>query len=65
MVKDTYAENEWTVEEWMGAWNIRVGTVYSCRKCGSMIIVTKGGVGVLEPKCCGRDMAQVSGRENA
>jgi len=50
---------EWDVGRWRRAWNIRVGVAYTCRVCGSMVMVTKGGVGVLEPVCCGRPMSEV------
>ena len=50
---------EWDVEQWRRAWDIRVGAAFVCRVCGSMVMVTKGGVGVLEPICCGRRMEEV------
>jgi desulfoferrodoxin-like iron-binding protein len=34
----------------------QLGKVYICRKCGSQVIVTKGGTGAL--KCCGGPMEQ-------
>ncbi len=48
---------EWTVEQWSKAWSIQVGRVYVCRQCNTMIMVTKGGVGNLEPICCGQGYA--------
>ncbi len=51
---------EWSVEEWTTEWTIRVGKAYLCQVCGTMVMVTKGGVGVIEPKCCSRDMEEVS-----
>jgi hypothetical protein len=51
---------EWTAEQWRRAWNIQVGKAYSCRRCCTMIMVTKGGVGNLEPICCGRKMELIS-----
>jgi desulfoferrodoxin-like iron-binding protein len=33
-----------------------LGKVYICGKCGSQVIVTKGGTGAL--KCCGGPMEQ-------
>ncbi|MEE8574212.1 MAG: hypothetical protein V3T30_02265, partial [Thermodesulfobacteriota bacterium] len=65
MANGNYPEYEWTVEEWTDAWNIRVGSAYACKKCGSMIIVTKGGVGVLEPNCCGVEMSPFEDEEEA
>ena len=41
---------EWTTEEWVSAWTIHVGKAYRCDKCDTMIMVTKGGVGTLEPQ---------------
>ncbi|MBI5893707.1 MAG: hypothetical protein HZB79_08685 [Deltaproteobacteria bacterium] len=57
--KDVLSEPEWSQADWASGWTIHVGKAYSCRKCGTMIMVTKGGIGTLEPKCCGRDMALV------
>ena len=34
----------------------QLGKVYICGKCGSQVIVTKGGVGAM--KCCGDAMEQ-------
>jgi desulfoferrodoxin len=34
----------------------QLGKVYICGKCGSQVIVTKGGTGAL--KCCGATMEQ-------
>jgi desulfoferrodoxin-like iron-binding protein len=34
----------------------QLGKVYVCSKCGSQVIVTKAGSGVI--KCCGEPMAQ-------
>ncbi len=59
MTKEGFSEAEWTVEEWKGAWTIRVGRAYACSECGSMVMVTKGGIGVLEPVCCGKQMSLV------
>jgi len=50
---------EWTPEEWMQAWTIHVGKAYRCDKCATMVMVTKGGVGTLEPICCAEPMKLV------
>lgn len=50
---------EWSVTEWEQAWTIKVGRAYVCDECGTMVMVTKGGVGVLEPRCCDRPMKAV------
>jgi hypothetical protein len=34
----------------------QLGKVYICGKCGSQVIVTKGGTGTI--KCCGGAMEQ-------
>src|SRR5262245_19872467 len=34
----------------------QLGKMYVCAKCGSQVIVTKGGNGIL--KCCGQEMEQ-------
>jgi desulfoferrodoxin-like iron-binding protein len=34
----------------------QLGKMYVCSKCGSQVIVTKGGTGIL--KCCGQEMEQ-------
>lgn len=51
---------EWSVDEWTNEWTIHVGRAYHCAVCGAMGMVTKGGIGVMEPKCCNRDMALVA-----
>lgn len=56
---DFSSSREWSVDEWTKEWTIHVGKAYHCSKCGTMAMVTKGGVGVMEPKCCGRGMAVV------
>ena len=50
---------EWTSDEWTSAWTIHVGKAYRCDVCGTMVMVTKGGVGTLEPICCGEPMRLV------
>ncbi|OGV59297.1 MAG: hypothetical protein A2498_06000 [Lentisphaerae bacterium RIFOXYC12_FULL_60_16] len=50
---------DWDLEEWEHALTIRVGTAYACRQCGNLIMVTRGGVGVLDLVCCGKPMQPV------
>jgi len=50
---------DWNIEEWEGALTIDVGTSYVCRECGNLVMVTKGGVGVLDLICCGKPMELV------
>ena len=58
-MSDDVQHPEWTTDEWTNAWTIHVGRAYSCEKCDTMIMVTKGGVGTLEPICCGQPMKLV------
>ena len=47
---------EWDLNEWEEALTIHVGTTYACRECGNLAMVTKGGVGVMDMVCCGKQM---------
>ena len=53
---EEYVYNEWSSEQWEESWTINVGKAFSCEVCGTVIMVTKGGVGVLEPICCEKNM---------
>jgi hypothetical protein len=44
---------EGDLEEWEQALSIQVGSAYVCRTCGNVVMVTRGGVGVMELICCG------------
>ncbi len=62
MSEDSFSSNaEWSVGEWSEEWSITVGKAFACSECGTMIMVTKGGIGVLETKCCGKEMRTVEG----
>jgi hypothetical protein len=50
---------EWNLDEWEQALNISVGTAYACRECGNVVMVTRGGVGVMELICCGANMPKI------
>ena len=50
---------EWSTEEWTRAWTINVGKAYVCEVCGTIVMVTKGGIGTLEPVCCEQPMKRV------
>jgi len=52
--------SEYNLEDWERALTIHVGTAYACRGCNNLVMVTKGGVGVMELNCCGKPMAKVS-----
>lgn len=57
-----YAESpppEWHLEEWENVLTIHVGTSYVCRQCGNLVMVTKGGVGIMKLVCCGKPMEKV------
>ena len=47
---------EWDLKEWEKALTIKVGTAYVCRECQNIVMVTKGGVGIMEMNCCGSPM---------
>ncbi len=51
--------SDWNLGEWEDALTINVGTTYACRECGNLVMVTKGGVGVMELVCCGKPMEEV------
>lgn len=52
------APPEWNLGEWEEALTIHVGTAYVCRECKNLVMVTRGGLGVLELVCCGKPMEQ-------
>ena len=58
-MSDEIRSPEWSPDEWLAAWTIHVGKAYRCDRCSTMIMVTKGGVGTLEPICCGEPMKLV------
>jgi desulfoferrodoxin-like iron-binding protein len=53
---------DWDMEEWEEALTINVGTAYRCRTCGNIVMVTRGGVGVMELICCGIPMDLIDPR---
>ena len=50
----------WDLGDWEDSLSIDVGTVYCCRKCNNVAMVTKGGLGVLQLGCCGSPMEKVN-----
>lgn len=50
---------EWNLGEWEDVLNIEVGTAYACRQCGNLVMVTRGGVGIMKLTCCGQPMDRV------
>jgi len=49
----------WSLSDWEKQLTIRVGTAYVCRQCGNLVMVTRGGVGVMQLVCCGEPMEKV------
>jgi hypothetical protein len=60
---EKYTTSGWTQEEWEREWRIEVGTAYACKKCGNVVMITKGGVGTLEPYCCEQLMQPIGKRQ--
>jgi len=56
---------EWDLGEWEEVLTINVGTVYVCRECQNLVMITKGGVGIMRLQCCGRPMEKVTPRGKA
>jgi len=52
----------WDLNEWEDALTLRVGATYVCRACGNVVMVSKGGIGVLDIVCCGKPMEQARAR---
>jgi desulfoferrodoxin-like iron-binding protein len=48
------------LSQWENALTIHVGDVHKCDECGNVVMVTRGGVGVLELNCCGKPMQLVA-----
>jgi hypothetical protein len=51
---------DWDLGNWEESLTIHVGTVHVCRQCENIVMVTRGGVGILELNCCGKPMEQVA-----
>ena len=52
--------SDWNTGDWERVLTIHVGTAYVCRVCQNLVMVTKGGVGVLDLVCCGKPMEKVT-----
>lgn len=50
----------WDLKEWEEALTLKVGSAFSCRNCGNIVMVSKGGVGVLDLVCCGNHMTEMN-----
>ena len=51
--------DEWTLQDWENALTLHVGQAFACRECGNLLMVSKGGVGVLDLECCGKPMEEI------
>jgi hypothetical protein len=57
---------DWNLGDWERVLTIKVGSAYACRQCENLVMVTRGGVGIMQLNCCGRPMERVSpGRQPA
>ena len=48
--------SEYNLEDWERALTLKLGTAYVCRECGSIVMVTRSGVGAMEHTCCDKPM---------
>ncbi|MFH1731417.1 MAG: hypothetical protein ABIF82_07185 [Planctomycetota bacterium] len=55
---------QWHLDEWEKVLTIHVGTAYVCRQCQNLVMVTKGGVGILDLDCCGKPMEKVEAKSS-
>ena len=53
------APPEWDLGDWEKVLTINVGDAFLCRGCQNLVMVTRGGVGIMELNCCGRPMEKV------
>lgn len=53
------AAPEWDLGDWEQALTIHVGTLYACRECGNLAVVTRGGLGIMEMTCCAKPMQKI------
>ena len=56
---------DWDLDEWEQALTINVGAAFVCRLCGNVVMVTRGGVGIMELLCCGNLMERLEHSEAA
>ncbi len=60
MAAQQNGQPDWELEEWQQALTIQVGAAHVCQVCGNVVMVTRGGVGVMELLCCGKLMERVN-----
>jgi hypothetical protein len=51
---------EWDLGDWEKVLTINVGVAYVCRECQNLVMITKGGVGIMNLVCCGKPMEKLS-----
>lgn len=61
--EDYMHEPDWDLQDWENALSIHVGTAYACRECENLVMVTRGGVGVLDLRCCGKPMEKLQSKK--
>jgi desulfoferrodoxin-like iron-binding protein len=59
VTEDYHIPPEWNLGDWEKALTIQVGTAYLCRECGNIVMVTRGGAGILDLVCCDKPMEKV------
>ncbi|MHC4984870.1 MAG: hypothetical protein ACYTFO_01810 [Planctomycetota bacterium] len=58
-----HAPSNWDLDDWEQALTIHVGATYICRECGNVVMVTRGGIGMMDHRCCGKPMELVAAKE--
>ena len=59
-----HAPADWDLDDWEQALTLHVGATYVCRECGNVVMVTRGGIGVMDLHCCGEPMEKVIAQED-
>ena len=54
---------DWDLDDWEQALTIHVGSTYVCRVCGNVVMVTRGGLGIMDLQCCGKAMEAVQANQ--
>ncbi len=55
--KDAMAD--YSLDDWEKALTMEVGACFVCHLCDNRVMVTRGGVGVLDLVCCGHTMEKI------
>lgn len=51
---------EWDLGDWEKVLTINVGTAYACRECHNLVMITRGGIGLMQLTCCGKPMVKMT-----